>query len=202
MRRALFSLFLAVGFLLLSPPAQAGSKSSGTAPEKIVGSDLESRKVKEALKGKKIACSDFSSRKTKICRVLSYEYLAKTISPDGTPLGAVEEAALVMQTFGNKDLILSAGVNWSVRQGDEEPIRARFRYLSEKLEKTYGSPTATAPPALAPNIMEGLEEYRQFTDGNVSATLILRKKGEGKKRKISVSITFTDQKALQEFNKP
>jgi hypothetical protein len=93
-------------------------------------------------------------------------------------------------------------VNWSVLGENGEPVRARFRYLSSKLEKSLGPPTATTPPALGPlsHVTDGLEEYRQFTDGNVSATLVLRQRGQGSKKKLSLSVTYTDQKTLQENN--
>jgi hypothetical protein len=198
MRRLLCLVF---GFLGLAAalPAFAGGKSSA-APEEIVGVGLDHTRVKEALSGKTVDCSDASSKDTRICKVLPYEYLGGELSPDGSPWGKVDAPTLVLETVGKKDLILSAGVNWSVKGQSDEPLRARFKYLSAKLEKTFGEPTSTTPPSLGPTptFTDGLEEYRQFSNGNVSAVLVLRKRGEGEKRKVSVSVTFTDQTAYRQ----
>lgn len=193
MRSALFSLSALL--LLFTAPVWAEP-----APDEIVGSSLGP--TKEALAGKPVTCTDPTPRQTKICRVLAYEYLSGERAPDGSPWGRVEESALVLETLGKKDLVLSAGVNWSIKRGkSDEPLQARFRYLSEKLEKTYGAPTAVAPPAALGGaaFTEGLVEYRQFTDGNTSVVLTLRKRGEGEKHKTSVSITFTDQSAYKKL---
>lgn len=181
--------------------AQAKTKP-GPPPEEIVGVKFDKLRVKDGVSGKPIRCSDRSTQDTKVCQVLPYEYLDSDTSPEGALWGKVDQASLVVQTVGQKDLVLSAGVNWSVLGDDAEPVKARFRYLSEKLEKTLGPPTATTPPALGPTatVFDGLQEYRQFTDGNVSATLVLRQRVQGDKKKVSLSITYTDQKTLQTAN--
>src|SRR5687767_3986643 len=145
MYRALF-LLPAVVVVLLALPAAAGEKG---APEKIVGVGLDHKSVKEALAGSAIACSGKTSKKTKICRVTPYKYLGDESSPEGASWGRVDEEALVVETIGKDDLILSAGVAWSVKEkSGEEPVRARFLYLSQELEKSFGPPTAVTPPAL------------------------------------------------------
>jgi hypothetical protein len=169
----------------------AFAKTKTHPPEKITGQKLAALDLPEQATD----CSDQNSKEMRLCKVTSYNYLNEEVSPDGKKWGKVDTSALVLQTVGKKDLVLSAGVNWSVKGDTDAPIKERFQYLSKELEKNFGAPTSKTPPALGPtaHFQEGLQEYLQFSNENISATLIMRKKGEGTKKKISVSITFTDQ---------
>lgn len=189
MRKTLGLLAL-LGSLSVASMALAKQRTP-PPPEKITGQSLAQLSLPE----KKPDCSDRTSKDTRLCKVSSYAYLNEETSPDGKKWGKVDSSALVLQTVGEKDLILSAGVNWSVKGDKEEPVKERFLYLSKELEKNFGAPTTTVPPAIGPTAQfhEGLEQYLQFNNNNISATLILRNRGEGEKKKVSVSVTFTDQ---------
>jgi hypothetical protein len=182
-----------------STTSTAFAKAKTHPPEKITGQKLATLDLPQ----EKTDCSGPNSKDVKLCKVTSYNYLSEEVSPDGKKWGKVDSSALVLQTVGKKDLVLSAGVNWSVKGDAETPIKERFQYLSKELEKNFGAPTATTPPGMGPSaqFQEGLQEYLQFSNENLSATLILRKKGEGTKQKISVSVTFTDQSLYQKQSK-
>ena len=189
MRKSL--CFLVTLCVVWGASLSASAKTKTHPPEKITGQKLAALDLPE----KVTDCSDQNSREMRLCKVDSYNYLNEEVSPDGKKWGKVDTSALVLQTVGKKDMVLSAGVNWSVKGDTEAPIKERFQYLSKELEKNFGAPTSKTPPSLGPtaHFQEGLQEYLQFSNENISATLIMRQRGEGTKKKISVSVTFTDQ---------